>query len=406
MKSYIIIITVFFVTACTNNNNRIIKFTPDEIASLFLDSMRRIKVDSDTAITVNLNPFLNEREYNFGEMIKTIDVLPLETADESLLSTITNIVVSDSNIYVHDEYKGGRIVIFNNKGNFVKIIPQGQGPGEIVALKHIAFDADKNELIVFNNHYFSFFTPDGKFKRRERIPLNAYSFAVLPDGYLFHSINGLNNNHINPNIEYLILITDKNYKLRSAGFPYSYAEDNCYEGLTRYIHLNGNTVNLTFKFTNYIYQYVDDFNIRLKYVLDISRKEMPDRLLKADYEHLMSELEDNDYYFYMGDYVGNTAHEFFRLMNLHTRKYTFIYRDKQSGHCAGGTHKQIDPTMFIPLNEPVSSYGKYFVSYSFLSDEDIMALTSKVFSENVVKKLKALTEDDNPVLVFYELKDF
>jgi hypothetical protein len=406
MKSHIIIISAFFAIACTNNNNRIIKFTPDEVASLSLDSTRRITVDSDSGITINLNPFLNEKTYNFGKMMKSIYVIPLETTDESLLSTIKNIVVSDSNIYIHDEYKSGGIVIFDNKGNFVKRIQQGQGPGEIFSLKHIAFDAGNNELVVFYNHFFSFFTPDGKFKRRERIPLNAYSFAILPDGYLFHSINGLINNHINPDIEYLILITDRQYKLRSAGFPSSYAEDNCYEGLTRYINLNENTINLTFKFTNFIYKYVDNFNIKLKYILDISRKGMPNSLLKYSYEHLMSELEENDYYFYMGDYVENATHDFFRFMNLYTRSYTFIYRDKQSGNTTGGTHKEIDPTMFIPLNEPISSYGKYFVSYSFQSEEWSMWLTSKFFPEDVVRKLKTLTEDDNPVLVFYELKNF
>jgi hypothetical protein len=407
MKSIILTILLFLLLAsCSKKNDKIIKFTPSEIASLALDSTRSIQVEEDAAITVDLNPFLKEREYNLGEMIKTIEVLPLESTDQSILSTINNIVVTDSNIYIQDEYQGGGVVIFDKKGSFVKRIERGQGPGEIISLKHIAFDTVNNELIVYTNRLFSFFTPDGQFKRRDRIPLNAYSFAILPDGYLFRSMNGLNNNHINPDIEYLILITDKSYKLRSVGFPYFYAKDNNYEGGTRYINLNGNAINVTFKFTNSVYQYIDDFNMQLKYTLDISRKGIPERLLQDNFDRLMSELENNDYTFYMGGYVENKAHDFFRLINLHTRLYTFIYRDKQTGNCMGGINKLVDMALYIPLNEPVSTYGKYFVSYYLPDGENTRFLTSKIFPRDVVEKLKSLSEDDNPVLVFYELKDF
>ena len=201
-------------------------------------------------------------------------------------------------------------------------------------------------------------------------------------------------------------MTDKNYKLRSVGFPYLYAKDNNFEGLTRYTHLNGNTINFTFKFTNSIYQYINDFNMKLKYSLDISSKEIPNSLLQEDYETLMNRLEENDYYFYMGEYVENGAHNFFRLINLHTRKYTFVYRDKQSENCVGGINKEVDRAIFIALNEPVSSYGKYFVSYSTCSDDCINLLTDKLLPNKTVQKLKSLTEDANPVLVFYELKNF
>jgi hypothetical protein len=364
-------------------------------------------VEDSVAIKVDLNYFLKEREYNFGEIMKTIEVLPLETTEQSILSDIYNIAVTDSNIYVHDEYKEGGVVIFNKKGGFVKRIESGPGPDELTKnIKHIAFDTCNNELIVFNSYFFSFFTPDGQFKRRDRLPLHAYSFAVLPDGYLFRSVNGLNNNHINQDIEYQILVTDKSYKLRSVGFPSPYSEGNNYEGLTRYIHLNGNTINLTFKLINSIYQYADAFNMNLKYTLDISSKGISGGLLKANYDRLMSELEANDYYFYMGDYAENEAHDFFKLMNLYTRHYTFIYRDKQSGNCIGGSNVIVDRALYIPLNEPVSSCGKYFVSYYWPGDEYMDLLTSEIFSPETVKKLKSLTEDDNPVLVFYELKNF
>ena len=398
---------LFFFVACTGKQDKIIKFSQEEITALELDSTRNISVQKNRVLTVNLNPFLEKQSYNLGEMIKTINVIPLETTDESIISFIKDIIVTDSYIYIHDEYKGGEIVIFDKQGNFVKRIEKGQGPGEILpSLKNIAFDIENDELIVFNNHFFSFFTPNGQYKRREKIPLNAYSFAITSDGYLFHSINGLNNQHINLNIEYQILVTNRRYKLLSVGFPYAYAEDNNYEGQTRYIMANKDNVNFTFKFTNSIYQYTDNYNMSLKYILDISNKEIPENLLQENYDMLMSELENNDYYFYMGDYVESPTHDYFRLMNLYTRQYTDIYRSKQTGNCKGGESRLVDRTLYVPLNEPISSYGKYFVSYFFPSDERMGLLTSEVLPDDVVKKIKLLSEEDNPILVFYELNNF
>ena len=407
MRLFFIII-LFFLVACINEKDNKIKFSKNEIAVLELDSTRKVSVHKDNTLIVDLNNFLEKQSYyNVGEMIKTIDVIPLETTDKSIIATIKDIIVTDLHIYIHDEYKGDGIVIFDKQGNFIKRIEKGQGPGELLpSLKKMVFDIENNELIVFNNHFFSFYTPDGQFKRGERIPLNALSFAIIPNGYLFHSTNGLNNRHIDPNIEYQILVTDKKYKLISVGFPYVYAEDIIYEGQTRYITTNKDDIDFTFKFTNCVYQYIDNYNMNLKYMLDISSKEIPNKLLQIDYKGLMSELENNDYYFYMGDYFETMTHDYFRLINLHTRQYTDVYRNKQTGNCIGGVSRVVDRTLYVPLEAPISSYGEYFVSYFLPGDSYTNLLTSKVIPDNIVKKLKSLTEEDNPILVFFELNNF
>ena len=64
----------------------------------------------------------------------------LETTDESLLDAIYKVIVTKSNIYIHDRLKGGGIAIFDNNGNFIKRISNGRGPGELVRLYDIDFD--------------------------------------------------------------------------------------------------------------------------------------------------------------------------------------------------------------------------------------------------------------------------
>lgn len=409
MKQLLIIVAAILLieTSCTNKENIQKKFTEKEVTQLKLDSTKKIIVNNTNLINIDLNPFLNEGSYNFGEMIKSINLIFLESIDESILSNIKDIVVTETNIYILDDYMGDGIAIFKKNGEFIKRIKKGQGPGEILPnVKKIAYDFENEKLIVFHNHFFSFFTKNGEYVMRKKVPLNGYSFAITPNGYLFHSISGLNNTHISNKTEYLILITNKSFKLLSVGFPYRYSKDNIYEELNRYINTDGKNINFTFKFTNDIYKYKNDYNVDLKYRLDLSSKEIPTKLLNEKYEVLMSGLNANNYYFFMGDYVENNTHDYFKLLNLHTSKYTYIYRNKNNGKCIGGINRVVDRSSFIPLNEPVSTYNNYFVSYSYPSDEYMNLLTTKVFSIATVKKLRSMTSDSNPVIVLYDLKNF
>ena len=84
-------------------------------------------------------------------------LIPLETTDESLLDDFRKVVITPSHIYVHDDFKGGGIVIFDKEGNFIKRISNGRGPGELVRLYDIDFDEKNNELVVYQHSFLLFF---------------------------------------------------------------------------------------------------------------------------------------------------------------------------------------------------------------------------------------------------------
>jgi hypothetical protein len=231
MRQFIAITILLLFIACSSEVKKRPKFSQKEIASLKLDSTRTLIVQKDSIVRIDLNRFLKKDKFNIGDMIKNIKLIPLETTDKSLIARIENIIITDSAIYIVDSYQGRGIAIFDIEGNFLRRINHGQGPEEIVKLNNIAFDEIAHELVVFHSHYFSFYTSTGKFKRREKVPLNARSFAIIPNGYFFHAANKVDNKHIST-IKYQILITDRNFKLKSIGFPYLYEDNNSYEGGT------------------------------------------------------------------------------------------------------------------------------------------------------------------------------
>jgi hypothetical protein len=410
MKTFLNIVLVVFLLSCSKQNGEIkARYSAEQVASLKIDSTKIIRIQTDSIIKIDLNPFLKKNDIKFAEMIKSITFIPLETTEESLIAEIEGILVTDSNIYIKDSYQGGSVLIFDTAGKYLKRIERGQGPEEILSLHGIAFDEEQEELVVCHYNFLSFFTPEGKFKRKEKILLSPSYFAVIPGGYLFYSLHGADNRHLESLSEHQIFITDKQFRLKSAGFPYQYSKENHYEG-DRYINLFDKSINFTFKFTNTIYQYINDSTVKAKYTINISDKELPSQIIKElSSDDFFREAEQNDYYFFSGEYVENKTHDFLILDNFYIRNYTFIFRDKNSGNICGGTVLKNSPEIFPIINTPIASRESYFISYFI---PQYTAELKKTLSQNIMLseedkiKIRNLQEEDNPVLMFYELKPF
>ena len=399
----------FFLAGCSfSPSDRDRKFSQEEIEQLSLDSTGIIRLAEDDKEVIDLEEFTEDKTFNIGEQIQDVMVLPLRTdsTTASLLTRIDDVVMTDSFVYVKDNIHGGEIAIFDKSGIFVSRISVGEGPDKIGGAKDFKFNQRDNVLQVLNNHYMSFFTPRGDFLYKERIPLNAYSFAIIPTGYLFYAISGLYNDHIDKEVKNQIYQTDATYQLKYKGFPYKYGKDNNYEGGSRYLKSQSGTHSFSFKFDNNIYRYIDNGRVSAKFELNFREKGIPHHLLKGKIAMLLNALRNNDYYFYLGDYCENSSHSFIKILNLYRGQYTFVYRDNTNGVCLGGNQIKLERTFLPPINEPISSYGDYFISYFFPNDENLKLLNAGYLSEETVAYLRKMPSDDNPVLVFFKLKDF
>jgi len=406
-KSIILILAVFFV-GCTNQSNQNSRYSEGQITSLYLDSTTILHGKTDSLITVDLNPFLKKQDYDLGSLIKEVKFIPLETTTESLLDNIRKIIVTESNIYIYDNFKGGGIIIFNREGKFVRRITHGQGPGEIFRLWDMAYDSENNELVAFQHPFLFFYTSSGKFIRQERLPFGFYNFIVTPNGYVFKTLDRAGNGHLGILEDYTLLITDKKFKLKSVGMFYS--QNNINYGGYNYLYKNNNMVEVTQRFTDTIYQYVDKTNeLKAKYAMNYSRKKLPKRYFQGSFDEFDNAIRQNDYYFHLGEYLDAGYHHAFILRNEHLGLRTIIYRDKKSGNLQGGTYGICDGTNGMPsMSFPMAVSDNYFISAHFPNKNDnfLSNTNSVIVSQEDKQKIQNLMEDDNPVLVFYELKDF
>jgi hypothetical protein len=93
-------------------------------------------------------------------------------------------------------------------------------------------------------------------------------------------------------------------------------------------------------------------------------------------------------------------------MNFYTDVNVIVYRDKKTGDLIGGTEVDYKITEIPWIACPISASGNYFISAYLPSKNDLFLSESSVISDEDKIKIKNLTEDDNPVLAFFTLKDF
>ncbi|MFK2616618.1 6-bladed beta-propeller [Bacteroides fragilis] len=102
-----------------------------------------------------------------SEAAEKLEIVPLEMTDESVLSDITEMQVTDHNIWI-DHGREFYIYRFSRTGKFLNRIGSiGQGPGEYVNYLTFLVDGDKKEVYIFStNNGVLVYDFEGGFKKQ------------------------------------------------------------------------------------------------------------------------------------------------------------------------------------------------------------------------------------------------
>lgn len=172
MRMYRILNTIFLITqivvysSCSSNKIRYI-CEPDLL--------------EDTVDTLNYSLFVDSIKY-----------INLETTDNCLIGSVTDLVMTPERIFVFDKYRQ-TIWIFNQYGHFLnKIYEQGNGPGEYVRIEQFEFDKKSNQIIVLAwGSRLLFYSSDGEYVKDLKIPIIGSDFKMTSEGGFVISQAGL-----------------------------------------------------------------------------------------------------------------------------------------------------------------------------------------------------------------------
>lgn len=110
------------------------------------DANEDLKIEPEKII-VNLH---ESQTLRFSEMFSPPVFIPLETTDKSLISSISQLVISDSIFFIVVDEPSGMIQQFSPKGNHLRtIFNKGRGPDEYLNLYYIDIDPSNNTIIFW-----------------------------------------------------------------------------------------------------------------------------------------------------------------------------------------------------------------------------------------------------------------
>ena len=124
-----------------------------------------------------------------SEVAEKLEIVPLEMTDESVLSDITEMQVTDHNIWI-DHGREFYIYRFSRSGKFLnKIGSIGQGPGEYTTYSTFLVDEDKKEVyIIANTNGVLAYDFEGNFKRKiVDVQIILQLFSSVYDQYILNN---------------------------------------------------------------------------------------------------------------------------------------------------------------------------------------------------------------------------
>lgn len=125
----------------------------------------------------NVDADMDTSNSSIDDVFSHVSVIPLETQDNCLISSVKKLICDSLNIYVFDQ-KSQQIYLFDSIGNFkMKLDKMGEGPDSYNALEDFDVDVEKNNISVLSSYgQYKVYNYQGDLLSSARIPYQAVHY--------------------------------------------------------------------------------------------------------------------------------------------------------------------------------------------------------------------------------------
>ena len=389
MKTKILFLTlILFIIGCTSSEKK--GTQPD-----------------DDAIVIDVNSALKGESRNLEDIVESVEVIPLETTEASILGDLKNCIVTDNYIFVNDIYEHyGGLAMFDKNGKFIKRFKRGNGPEEIISAFKIFYSNDA--IYVSSVKMLHKISLDGKFLGSKECAMFT-SAMKIPDGFLITQSETLNDDD-----QFKIIKTDTNmvkvseYCLSSNPFLTNTGID-CFDGVNCLIYRFAD---------NDIYSFSDD-GVKVKYRLSYPDFEYQNP--SAEFENMPMEQRfeassqlfkklGEDKYIFVGELLDSD--DYLTVSVVNEDDWTPVIFNKKTGKTFVKDHQHTEPFSpftFISREQYAHLAGRKNTFSGVLSSafapECCENNPHNLFSDKDIEIFKNAKEEDNPIVIIYKLKD-
>ncbi len=409
---YLFIIIAGCNTSNTNDRYNTNKFrnVDEKLDSIIIESS--IENNEDFITLKVVDKFELSNYFNFDDIIDSIWYLPLETNKQSLIENIEKVIIHNECVYVLDIFSN-RLLKFNSTGGFItQIGKEGRGPEEYIS--PIDFEIINDEILVLDDrpNNIKYYSLDGKFLKKENIVFRMNHFIPSNTSRFFCNVVARGNFHIPQISNFKLVICTPDWKIIGSADKYN-AELESKQSFSRKV-LTKSTNNLVYNpsFDYFIYNIEGDI-IKKKYYIDVGQRQLPEGTNNLTNEEFIEKCLSKDCnVMFMFHSVFETDKHL--VATLHYNSFDIpLYYSKNSGKLICNKHYKLSPKFpfgfIVPKdinnNTLVGYLEPYFALQKINNFKKIPEEFEKI-PQKVKKLISGLNEDDNPILVFFTLKDF
>lgn len=333
-----------------------------------------------------------------AEKIEDLFFVPLETTDEILLNNRLDICFYDSLIYVKAD-RMDRLVIFDMKGKIQKILDRkGPGPEEYDELRNFTVNDDGIFIYDQTRGSMVLYQKDGTFKNRVKFSSYPGSYVYLYKdkyiGYLTQPAVGR---------KAMYIYNSEGELLRE------YFDDKGYD-LEVSLHQDAPLFNdgtgcfISFFFDNNVY-YFDGDTIIERFKFDFKDYNMTDSQKKYFADHFWDGYEErnpDNCIYGIDNVIQNGNWNYFMFHRIFFSRL-FLNQSENKMYKI-----PMDDLFLANMGGRIFAYGDYFVCV--MSASNAVNFQNRDPKKDLYPQIEDLremniTEEDNPILCFFKLKD-
>jgi len=344
-----------------------------------------------------------QKRISVDSVIEKIDYVKLGDTGDVLIGKVTHLWVTPDHIVVGDARQAKAVFIFDRDGNPQAVINRlGRGPQEYQGITDIDISPDQQKIVILDGWGDKLITYDmnGVFLGEKPFSLFTQSVKWLDDETLLIALLGGKDPGLAsyPNQEDLLLFMDSTLQLKYSAFPNRFDSDIFNYG-PLVVKRFDDRVLVSVPYSDTIYQYTPQ-GIQPRYKLDMEDvngvanfgKDMTNEKLDkitsnhTSFPHIYVESDDFVLFFLSKNKIMFPV--------LYDKKKKQTHNIELKSYTALGM--ELMSAEFSSKNQFVSAVPA-FQFLTFCPDVPGVELRNEI--------KEGLTDEDNPVLLFYTLKD-
>lgn len=368
------------------------------IASLFFGCQEHKKESIIETIMVSLN----RDEIRTSGIFSDVELIQLETSDNSLLGTISKSYLGDDFIFIKSAHE---LFLFNRTGEFVlKISDMGNGPNEYTGLSDFDVDETMKEIYILDKAQKKVLIYNYQGERLRVFSLDFWATKLITaergKTYLYSGNEESPSNKFKVNVATGASFGDGLFPIdsRKKGYLHVNSAQNFYwrNGTIYFFEAFNDTI---YNLTEGVPQYYINYG-----------QAIPDSFFDRDFQNIMSFFQE----FNKAGFVNSTYNAFESDNNLcfscfHGGTKYFNLYDKKSKTCFS-YNNIIEDQLFRNYEIPfIDDDFEFWVNRGneityYISAQQIKENADNLQDEKLREIISSINDDDNPVIICCKIK--